>query len=280
MFVAALLGFVFGWLGSVPVAGPIAALVVTRGIAGRMRSGAFIALGGGIAEALYAFLAFWGFSTYLTRYPIIVPISRAGGAIVLLVLGITFLVKPTSEQSVDDYAPRDSAWGSFALGAWICLINPTLIATWSAVVTTLYSTEAIDFDSGQALPFAVGCALGIAGWFLTLLGLIRRYRERFSRATLAKVVRVIGALLLVLATWFAWRFVQYFRAPEPSARHGAKTPAHPLRAFADGGSADSVKLASVSGLLPPAWSAVDLVTPNCSGDPHERGTSSCVTVIC
>jgi threonine/homoserine/homoserine lactone efflux protein len=231
MLVAALLGFVFGWLGSVPVAGPISALVVTRGIEGRMRAGLFIALGGGIAEAFYAFLAFWGFSTYLIQYPVIVPISRAGGAIVLVALGISFLVKPSKERSVD-YAPRDSAWSSFALGAWLCLINPTLIATWSAVVTTLYSTEAIDFESSQALPFAVGCGLGIAGWYFVVLWLIHRYRERFSRAILAKVVRVIGALLLVLAAWFAVRFVQYFVAPEPApggapSASAAPSPADP-----------------------------------------------------
>jgi len=208
MLFAALLGFAFGWLGSVPVAGPIAALVVTRGIQGRFRAGVFIALGGALAEAVYAFLAFWGFSTFLTQYPIIVPLSRAAAAVVLMALGIVFL--RTKEASESEVPPADSAFGSFMLGASICALNPTLIATWTAVVTTLYSTSLIDFHGAQAVPFGLGALAGIAGWFLTLLWIIHRYRERFSPATLAKTVRVIGGALILLALWFVFRFVQYF----------------------------------------------------------------------
>ncbi|MBW2456179.1 MAG: LysE family transporter [Deltaproteobacteria bacterium] len=211
MLIAILLGFLFGWFGSVPVAGPIAALVVTRGMEGRFRAGAYIALGGGLVEAAYAFLAFLGFSTFLTEYPLVIPISRGAAAVVLLVLGITF-ARPQPEQKQSDIPPRDSAFGSFLLGAWICAVNPTLIATWAAVVTTIYAIDVVDLQSSQALPFALGACVGIAGWFLTLLWLIRRYRERFSQKVLSRVIRGIGVALLVLAAWFAWRFVQFFLA--------------------------------------------------------------------
>jgi threonine/homoserine/homoserine lactone efflux protein len=214
MLLAWLFGFLLGFLGSVPVAGPISALVVERGVQGRFKAGAFIALGGGVVEAIYAFLAFWGFSTFLVEYPLIVPISRGAGAVVLLVLGMTFVLKkPADPQAAPVY--RDSKRSSFLLGAWICAINPTLIATWSAAVTTLYSSNAIDFEGGHALPFAIGCASGITGWFLLLLGIIRRYRERFSPRALARVVNAIGVLLLGLSIWFAVRFVRYFTVGEP-----------------------------------------------------------------
>ena len=62
----------------------------------------------------------------------------------------------------------------------------------------------------MALPFALGCAIGIMGWFSTLLALIRRYRERFSEAILRRVIRVVGGLLILGGMWFAWRFVAYF----------------------------------------------------------------------
>jgi len=62
----------------------------------------------------------------------------------------------------------------------------------------------------MAVPFAIGACSGIAGWFLTLLWAIRRYRGRFSPSVLARLVRIIGAGLLGLAVWFGWRFVQYF----------------------------------------------------------------------
>ncbi len=211
MLTLALIGFAVGFIGSVPVAGPISALVLTRGIQGRFRAGAFIALGGAVAEALYAFLAFYGFSTYLTAYPIIKPLSAAAGAIVLTVLGVTFLRK-TPEAPDSKLPARESASRNFLLGVWICVMNPALIATWTAFTTTLYASEVVDVTNAHAAPFAAGCALGIATWFLVLLWLVRRYRDRFSHDTLAQVVRVIGALLLLLAAWFLYRFVVYFLA--------------------------------------------------------------------
>jgi threonine/homoserine/homoserine lactone efflux protein len=202
------LGFLLGFIGSVPVAGPISALVVSRGVQGRFRSGAFIALGGGIAEAGYSFLAFWGFSAFLTRYAFIVPASHLLGAVILTVLGISFL---RSKELVEGKPPerRESRGGSFVLGLTITIVNPTLIATWTAVVTTIYSTGALEFSTRQALPFALGSMVGIAGWFLLLLALIRAYRERFTVRTLRIVVRLVAVVLLGTAGWFAWRFVEY-----------------------------------------------------------------------
>ncbi len=213
MVIAAVIGLLLGFLGSIPVAGPIAALVFSLGVQGRFRSGVFIAVGGGIAEAIYAFMAFWGFSTFLTRYELVVPISRALGGVILIALGLSFLFgKVMAEADPDKEAKAsksESDLRSFALGFGITALNPTLIATWTAAVTTLYSTEAIAFSSVQAVPFALGTAVGIAGWFFILLALIRRYRDRFSVATLVGAVRAAGLLLLGLAVWFIVRFVQY-----------------------------------------------------------------------
>ncbi len=211
MFIAAHLGFTLGWLGSIPVAGPISALVITRGIQGRFRAGAYISLGAGLVEAGYAYLAFWGFSTFLSQYPLIDPIAKAAAAVILLALGISF-TRTKSIAAKTEEAPRDSAFGHFALGATLCLLNPTLIATWGATVTTLYSTKLVDFSSAQALPFAVGTCIGIAGWFLTLLWLIRRFKDRFSTNSLGRVIRIVGVVLIVVALWFAYSFVQYMLA--------------------------------------------------------------------
>lgn len=215
MLTAVVLGFLFGFLGSVPVAGPIAALVFARGVEGRFRSGVFIGVGGAVAEAGYAFLAFWGFSALLTQYPIVVPISRAAAAVVLTVLGIAFVRAKSSktEATEGEGATRakvaDTVWASFVLGFGITALNPTLIATWSAGVATLYSTDLVQFTPDRAPPFGIGACVGIATWFWILIALIRRYRTRFSMATLRKVVRVVGVFLLALAAWFALRFVQF-----------------------------------------------------------------------
>lgn len=220
MLTAVLFGFVLGALGSIPVAGPISALVIARGIQGRFKAGAFIALGGGTVEAIYCFLAFWGFSQFLEDHPIIEPISRGVSALVLLILGIVFIRKKHEDGPTEATSRRlrDSKRSSFFLGAWVCAINPTVIAGWSAVVTTVYSSGAVEFTSRQALPFAIGVALGITSWFWGLLAVIRRNRERFSGNTLTKVLNAVGMLLVVLACWFAYRFVDYFVHPPDIAQ--------------------------------------------------------------
>lgn len=230
MLTAVLFGFVLGALGSIPVAGPISALVIARGIQGRFKAGAFIALGGGTVEAIYCFLAFWGFSQFLEDHPIIEPISRGVSALVLLVLGIVFIRKKHDDgpSEATSRRLRDSKRSSFFLGAWVCAINPTVIAGWSAVVTTVYSSGAVEFTSKQALPFAIGVAMGITSWFWGLLAVIRRNRERFSGSTLTRVLNAVGMLLVVLACWFAYRFVDYFIHPPELARAAAQLSRSPL----------------------------------------------------
>ena len=71
----------------------------------------------------------------------------------------------------------------------------------------LLSTGWVQFDSSHALPFSAGALVGIVVWFATLLRLVAHFRERFSYESLARVIRVMGWLLLVLAAWFAWRLV-------------------------------------------------------------------------
>ncbi len=88
MLSALLAGFLFGFIGSMPVAGPIAGLVLSRGLQGRFASGANIAVGAALAEAAYACLAFWGFSTLLADHGWIDPLpgrrlrlERSGGIV-------------------------------------------------------------------------------------------------------------------------------------------------------------------------------------------------------
>jgi threonine/homoserine/homoserine lactone efflux protein len=208
MLIAAIVGFCFGFIGSMPVAGPIAALVFSRGIDGRFRNGLSIAAGGALAEGIYACLAFWGFAELLARYPVLVPISRAVAVVVLTALGIVFLLrKPSAKKKAPDR--RSSSFGSgLALGFTITALNPTLIATWSAAATTLFSTGLVAFKSSLALPFGLSACAGIVSWFGLLLWLVKRYRHRFSDATLNRVIQAMGIFLLGVAVYFVVLLVQ------------------------------------------------------------------------
>ncbi len=207
MIAALVIGLLFGFFGSIPVAGPISAVVLHRGLTGRAASGALVGLGCAVAEGGYAYLAFWGFSTYLADYAWLEPVSRALAAGMLIALGVVF-VRYRSPQGTEEKDHADTAAKSLALGFTVTLLNPTLIATWSGATTTLFSTGLVVMESRVAPVFALGAVLGIAGWFAVLSWLLHRHKSRFRTETLDAFVRGVGALLLVLAAWLAWRAVQ------------------------------------------------------------------------
>jgi len=181
MLIAAAIGFAFGFVGSIPVAGPIAVLVLNRGLTARFKSGISIGVGAAVAEGAYAFLAFWGFGELLARVSWLDAAAKGASAVIWLVLAVVFL---RSQGDVPDETEstsvRSSAWGSAALGFTITATNTTLIATWTAAVTVLFGTSLVTYTPTTSIVFAVSACVGIASWFALMLGLIYRLRKRLS----------------------------------------------------------------------------------------------------
>jgi threonine/homoserine/homoserine lactone efflux protein len=212
MLTSALLGFVFGFVGSMPVAGPISILVFGRGLENRGRSGTYLATGSALAESVYAYLAFWGFSELLANHSWIEPISRGLAAVLFLGLGLRLALKrPAGDAQPLAPEPAVGNKRSFLLGFTITALNPTLIATWGAAVTALHSLDIVNFGSRGALTFSIGVCLGISAWFVLLLWLLRRFRGRFQRSTLERTVQIMGGVLILLGLFFAVRFVTYLQ---------------------------------------------------------------------
>ncbi len=205
MIIAALLGFAFGFIGSMPFAGPIAVLVVARGVEGRYKSGLGIAIGAGVAEGFYACGAFMGLAELLTRFPLLLTITRVTAVIVLTVLGILFLRYRTTDKPTVEH--KEGWGGGVILGFTITALNPTLIATWSAAAATLFASGWIPMDRALALPFGGAAVIGIIGWFALLLYLLKRYRGRFSQRTLDRVIQSMGIFLLGIAGWFIYQLI-------------------------------------------------------------------------
>lgn len=223
---AALLGLCLGYIGSMPVAGPIAVLVLGRGLEDRSRNGLYIALGAAIAESVYAYLAFWGFSAFLTSYPWVESVARVAAAVLLMGLGVHFYRKRPADKPIE----RPSNVGnkrSFFLGFTITALNPTLIATWTFTVTTVYSFGIVTFNPLNALPFSLGAFSGIVLWFATMLYLLKRFRSKFARAGLDRLMRVMGVVLICAG--FAVAVHVAYRALHP-AHPRAAAGAFPARA--------------------------------------------------
>ena len=198
-----LVGFGFGYVGSMPVAGPISVLVLHLGLAHDARHAIYVAVGGAVAESLYALLAFWGLSAILTRYPVVLPASRLVGAVLLLALGLVMLL--TRMRGATPQTQRKGNKRSFLLGFLITALNPTLIVTWTAAVAALHSTGLLAMDRAQAPAFAAAACVGIVAWFLTLLGLVGKWRNQVSVESLGRFMRGMGAVLVAAGGWMALR---------------------------------------------------------------------------
>jgi len=205
MLIPLLVGFAFGYIGSMPVAGPISVLVLHLGLAQDSRKAFYVAVGGALAESLYALLAFWGLSAVLARYPVVLPASRAVGACLLLALGLVMLLTRSRGATPRNQPRRRGSKRSFALGFLITAVNPTLIVTWTAAVGALHATGLLAMDRTEALPFAAAACAGIVAWFVTMLWLVGKWRSRVSAESLGRLNRAMGALLLAVGGWMGLR---------------------------------------------------------------------------
>ena len=212
-FVAvSLVAFAFAFLGSLPLAGPIAVLVVSDGASGRYKEALLIAFGAAIAEGTYAFLAFWGFSTFLARHALVLPISHGVTAIILCGLGTRFLFFKLKEKETSPSG--ETKPGRFWIGFSIAALNPTLLATWGAVMTFLCSRQLVHFTGLLAVPFGMFAAAGIGVWGLMMVALLKRVRSKFPRAALAWIVRSMGIVLIAAGIWSGVELGRYILHPK------------------------------------------------------------------
>ena len=211
-FVAvSVVAFVFAFVGSLPLAGPIALLVVSNGASGRYKEALRIALGAAVAEGIYAFLAFWGFATFLARHALVLPISHGLTAVILCALGARFLFFKVKEEEVKPGEETKS--GRFWVGFSVAAVNPTLLATWGAVTTFLYARQLVRFTGLLAIPFGLFAAAGIGVWGLLTVALMKRFRNHLPRATLTWVVRSMGVVLIGVGAWSGVELGRYMLDP-------------------------------------------------------------------
>jgi threonine/homoserine/homoserine lactone efflux protein len=198
LFLAWLIGLAFGFLGSMPIAGPTAVVLVSKGLDNQFRAGIYIAAGAAAAESAYAFMAFWGLTAVLHRYPVLVPGSRLVGAILLALLGCYFVVRKSKDAEAKRDEAQRSALRSLLTGFSLTALNPMLIVTWTAAVGAAHSTGVLRVDALDAFPFAGGAACGIVGWFAVLLWLLSHFHSRVKPTTIDRIIRWMGVLLILV----------------------------------------------------------------------------------
>jgi threonine/homoserine/homoserine lactone efflux protein len=209
MIIALFLGLGLGFVGSMPVAGPISILVLKYALENRRREAMSLSIGASIAEAAYAFIAFWGLSSVLVRYPTLLPGMRIVGALVLIGIGAYFgLRRPRVVRSSAADAGPSPAGTTWITGLAVTIFNPTLIVTWTTIITALHATSFFRLDPGDAIPFALGVVAGIVGWFAVLIALVQRFREHLQPKTIALLIRSLGWGLVSIGLVVGWKAIR------------------------------------------------------------------------
>jgi threonine/homoserine/homoserine lactone efflux protein len=207
LILALLVGLFLGFLGSMPIAGPIAVVVVSKGLENKTRAGICIAAGAAAAESAYAFMAFWGLTSVLNRFPVILRASRLFGCALLIGLGFYFIFRKPKNAAPPKEQEERAGYRNVLFGLSVTAANPTLIVTWTAAVSAAHSTGILRVRALDAFPFAAGVAVGIVGWFALLLWLLSHFRSKVNPSTVDRVIRGMGVLLIVLGVAFAIRVI-------------------------------------------------------------------------
>lgn len=186
----------FGFLGSIPLTGPIAVLVLSKAVSGDRHSARQIGVGAAVAEGLYAGIAFFAFAA-LSASPSVRPVADAVTMVVLIALGLHFARWRYRERKSPARKSRRGWWIGFS----ISIVNPTLLVTWGAVVAVLIGRGVGVPSASLALPFGLGAAAGVASWELLFVHFVKRLGPRFTGHTLQWVVRAVGIALIGVGAW-------------------------------------------------------------------------------
>ncbi|KUF84302.1 hypothetical protein AM587_10010356 [Phytophthora nicotianae] len=242
-------GFCFGFLGSVPIAGPTSAMVLKLGIQGKYTAGLTIAVGGAISEATYAGIAFWGFGSFLAGAKFLLPVSkyvdegvavvmtvsnrtvlccgRVLGAIMFTLIGLVFLkadMKPSLDPDVEAShgkgvrRPQGEVLKNILMGLTMSGINPALLASYTGAIASVYGTGMLEFTLFLAVVFAIGVCCGVSTWFYLLLSLLKKYKQRLKSHTIDLIMRGLGCFLLTLGLLCAKSSLDYFLLASPEAK--------------------------------------------------------------
>ena len=196
MIASFLTGLAMSFIGSIPPTGPIALIVLKRGLNRQNHSAFSLAAGAAVAEAGYAMLAYLGIHLALSYYPVQTSILRIAAGIILI--GFAAVCYIDSHICRIRPVERQYKGANFLLGLSIAGLNPTFLVTWTGAVAAARGAGLIK-EIGNAPFFAAGVILGPVLWFWIMLKILTRHIDIIHPDILKKIERALPIPLLILA---------------------------------------------------------------------------------
>lgn len=199
---AILLGFILGFVVSVPPTGPVALLVLRRALQGAYRHAFLIGLGTTVADLPYIALGALGYGVVLERYPDVASGFDLVGAMVLAVIAVQLWRTPVHAEPVG----VERRWGDLATGFVLGIANPTRLFTWT-LVAAIAVDRVIDLRATTLVTYTLAVGVGQVAWWAVLALGWQRFGDRVSLRVRSGALRVIAVVAFVLAIVLAVRVI-------------------------------------------------------------------------
>ncbi|MDX9928865.1 MAG: LysE family transporter [Bacteroidales bacterium] len=187
-------GMAAGFIISMPV-GPVALLAITRTLHKGRLSGFFSGMGGATADTFYALVAAFGLTiviNFVLSYKLALQI--ASGLLVIL-----FGLRIFTTNPVKDYRNRGreqpSLLKDYLSVLPLAFANPVSLFVYLGVFSGLSASS----GSGtmRDLLLVPGVLAGAMLWWITLSGVISRFRKMIKLRTLLWINQIAGSIIMV-----------------------------------------------------------------------------------
>lgn len=149
-----IIGFVAGFIFSMPIAGPISIMITSNALKGRLRYCNLLALGSSVADFLYILIAVYGISKLFSKYRPVIPYILGVGALFIFYIGFKIIRTKFDLEHIDEESElvkktRTKGKGAFYTGFMINFLNPTLFFGWliSSFITLSFAAS-LGFNTG------------------------------------------------------------------------------------------------------------------------------------
>ena len=154
LIIISIIGFVVGFIISIPAAGPTSIVIFTNALKGRIRYCNFLNLGGSIADFTYVFISVYGLTQIYSLYKPYIPYVFIAGS--LFVIFISFKVAKTDriltdidESNLLPERKEENKQNGFLTGIMLGFLNPGLfMSSMASSLIVLTTLNSYGFDTG------------------------------------------------------------------------------------------------------------------------------------
>lgn len=146
------IGFVAGFILSIPVAGPINILITSNALLGKLRYCLKVALGAAVIEFFYVLIIVFGIVSLYELYKPFVPYILIIGSLVLIVVGVRVMrtkFNLTNVNLKEIVKDKIANKGGFLTGILINITNPSLFLGWLSSTFIIFSlASSLNLNTG------------------------------------------------------------------------------------------------------------------------------------